>query len=274
MRLPFPLFPPSASSVASEMDLLYLFIVAVSAFFVVLVAALVVHLRDQVPPAQSRRGGRGHSRIAGARADVDVHPVRAVDGDVRLGRGPVLPPRAPARRTRWRSSSSASSGCGRCSIPTGVREINEMHVPIGRNVRDHARLRGRHPRLLDPGVPREDGRRSRQADDAVVQGDGARHLPHLLRGVLRHEALGDDRPGHRDGRRRTTRRGSPAAGATSRRRPDGEKLFNELALRHVPQGRRARAAGRRCAASFGSTGAAGGRPQGRRPTKTTCASRS
>jgi len=38
---PFPLFPPNASSVATEMDLLYLFIAAVSAFFVVLVAALV-----------------------------------------------------------------------------------------------------------------------------------------------------------------------------------------------------------------------------------------
>src|SRR6188472_2797010 len=42
MKLPFPLFPPSASSVATEMDLLYLFIAAVSAFFVVLVAALVL----------------------------------------------------------------------------------------------------------------------------------------------------------------------------------------------------------------------------------------
>src|SRR5690606_7819462 len=42
MKLPFPLFPPNASSVATEVDLLYLFIAATSAFFVVLVAALVV----------------------------------------------------------------------------------------------------------------------------------------------------------------------------------------------------------------------------------------
>src|SRR6187402_3028143 len=41
MKMPFPLFPPSASSVSTEVDLLYLFIAAVSAFFVVLVAALV-----------------------------------------------------------------------------------------------------------------------------------------------------------------------------------------------------------------------------------------
>ncbi len=37
-----PLFPPSASSVATEMDLLYFFIVAVCGFFTVLVVALVV----------------------------------------------------------------------------------------------------------------------------------------------------------------------------------------------------------------------------------------
>ena len=42
MSTSFPLFPPNASSVATEVDLLYLFIAAVSAFFVVVVAALVV----------------------------------------------------------------------------------------------------------------------------------------------------------------------------------------------------------------------------------------
>src|SRR5262245_31244010 len=42
MKTFVPLFPPNASSVATEMDMLYLFIAAVSAFFVVLVAAMVV----------------------------------------------------------------------------------------------------------------------------------------------------------------------------------------------------------------------------------------
>ena len=42
MSSSFPLFPPNASSVATEMDLLYLFIVAVCAFFTVLVTVLVV----------------------------------------------------------------------------------------------------------------------------------------------------------------------------------------------------------------------------------------
>ena len=38
-----PLFPPNASSVSTEMDLLYAFIVAVSAFFTVVVVAAMVY---------------------------------------------------------------------------------------------------------------------------------------------------------------------------------------------------------------------------------------
>src|ERR1700752_4571812 len=41
MSTPFPLFPPSASTVSGEMDLLYVFIFAVCAFFTILVVALV-----------------------------------------------------------------------------------------------------------------------------------------------------------------------------------------------------------------------------------------
>ena len=70
--------------------------------------------------------------------------------------------------------------------PDGVREINEMHVPVGRNVRITLGSEDVHPRLLDPGVPREDGRRARQADHDVVQGDEAGHVSPVLRRVLRH----------------------------------------------------------------------------------------
>ncbi len=38
-----PLFPPGASTVSTEMDLLYAFIVAVCAFFTVLVVAIMVY---------------------------------------------------------------------------------------------------------------------------------------------------------------------------------------------------------------------------------------
>ena len=42
MSTAFHLLPPSASSISTEVDLLYLFLVAVSAFFGVLIAGLVI----------------------------------------------------------------------------------------------------------------------------------------------------------------------------------------------------------------------------------------
>ena len=60
--------------------------------------------------------------------------------------------------------------------PEGVREINELHVPIGRPVRITL---GSEDVLHDyshPGVPREDGRGPGQADHAVVRSDEARHV--------------------------------------------------------------------------------------------------
>ena len=118
MSLPFPLFPPSASSVATEMDLLYLFIAAVCAFFTVLVAALVVYFAIKYR--------RRHPDEVGA----DIHGSLSLELTWTFipfvlsmvmfvwGAYAVLPPGARRPPTRWTSSSSASSGCGRCSIRT------------------------------------------------------------------------------------------------------------------------------------------------------------
>ena len=162
--------------------------------------------------------------------------------------------------------------------PTGVREINEMHVPIGRNVRvtlgsedvihDYSIPAFRVKMDVGPG----------QADDAVVQGDGAGHVSPVLRGVLRHEALGDDRRGHRDGAARTTKRGSRPA-ARSRRRPRAdagraERLFNgqfACVTCHKEDG-----SGLRPDRSTACSAARSRWPTAARssPTTTTCASRS
>ena len=63
---------------------------------------------------------------------------------------------------------------------------------------DHG-LGGRDPQLLRPRLPREGGRRAGALQHALVHGDEAGALPHLLRRVLRHQALEHDRLGDRDG---------------------------------------------------------------------------
>jgi cytochrome c oxidase subunit 2 len=127
-------FPPSASSVAAEMDLLFLFLTGVTAFFVVLVAALVVFFAVKFR--------RKHPDAVGA----DIHGslileliwsiIPLVLSMVMFGWGASLffrlsrPPQnamdiyVVGKQWMWKVQH-----------PEGVREINELHVPIGRPVR-------------------------------------------------------------------------------------------------------------------------------------------
>ena len=105
---------------------------------------------------------------------------------------------------------------------------------------DHG-LGGRHPQLLHPRLPREGGRHPGTLQLAVVHGDEAGTLSPVLRRVLRHQALGDDRLGHRDGAGGLSRRGSAADRPTASPVAAGEKLFQDLACNTChqpgPQGR-------------------------------------
>jgi len=134
MSSPFPFFPVGASSVAGEVDMLYLFIVAVCAFFTVLVAALIVYF--------TLRYKRQHANEVGA----DIHGSLTLElawtfipfvlSMVMFGWGAKLffdlasPPAnameifVVGKQWMWKVQH-----------PEGVREINELHVPVGRPVR-------------------------------------------------------------------------------------------------------------------------------------------
>ena len=81
----------------------------------------------------------------------------------------------------------------------GQREINELHVPVGRADQDHGDVRGCAAQPVFPVLPHQDRRHSRPLHGAVVRGHQGRDLSHLLRRVLRHQSLRDDRFGDRDG---------------------------------------------------------------------------
>jgi cytochrome c oxidase subunit 2 len=134
MKIPFPLFPPSASTISGEMDLLYLFIVAVCAFFTVLVAALIVYF--------TLRYRRRHPDEVGA----DIHGSLSLEliwtfipfvlSMVMFAWGASLffklasPPAnameifVVGKQWMWKVQH-----------PEGVREINELHIPVGRPIR-------------------------------------------------------------------------------------------------------------------------------------------
>jgi cytochrome c oxidase subunit 2 len=134
MKLPFPLFPPAASSVATEVDLLYLFITGVSAFSVVLVAVLVV-----VFAVKFRRrhpddvGADIHGSLVLELTWTFIPFVLAMlmffwgaDLFFRLARPPVDSMELFVVGKQW---------MWKVQHPDGVREINEMHVPVGRNIK-------------------------------------------------------------------------------------------------------------------------------------------
>jgi cytochrome c oxidase subunit 2 len=134
MNSPFPLFPPSASTVAVEMDLLYGFIVAVCAFFTVLVAALVVFFTVK------------YRRRSPDDVGADIHGSLSLEltwtfiplvlSMVMFGWGASLFFRlATPPANAMELFVVGKQWMWKVQHPEGVREINEMHVPIGRPVR-------------------------------------------------------------------------------------------------------------------------------------------
>jgi cytochrome c oxidase subunit 2 len=130
----FPLFPEAASSIAHEVDLIYFFILAVCSFFAVLVSALVVFFAVKFR--------RRHADEVGA----DIHGSIALEllwtvipfllsmvmfiwgADLffRIARPPADSMEVFVVGKQW---------MWKVQHPEGVREINELHVPVNRNVK-------------------------------------------------------------------------------------------------------------------------------------------
>jgi cytochrome c oxidase subunit 2 len=134
MKPPFPLFPPSASTVAVEMDLLYAFIVAVCAFFTVLVAALVVYFTVKY---RRRNPDDVGADIHGSLSlELTWTFIPFVLSLVMFAWGASLFFRlATPPANAMELFVVGKQWMWKVQHPEGVREINEMHVPIGRPVR-------------------------------------------------------------------------------------------------------------------------------------------
>ena len=126
----FPLFPPQASTLAGRVDALYFFLVALSAFFSILIAALVVVFAVRFRrrhEAEMPRPIHGSIKlqliwtiiplfiVLGTfvwSADVFVSSRRVPPGAMEVN--------VVGKRWMWKTQHM-----------TGQREINELHVPVG-----------------------------------------------------------------------------------------------------------------------------------------------
>ena len=130
----FPLFPPTASTVAVEMDLLYLFITAVCAFFAILVVAVIafftIKYRRRTPDAV---GADIHGSLM---LELTWTFIPFVLSMVMFGWGASLFFRlASPPANAMELFVVGKQWMWKVQHPEGVREINEMHVPVGRPVR-------------------------------------------------------------------------------------------------------------------------------------------
>ena len=157
-----PFFPQQASAQAAQVDAIYFFMVAVTAFFSLLIAALVVVFAIKFRRRHDDEVGVAIHGSLALELLWTVIPLVIAMVMFALGREGLLPLyRAAGRRDgdlRRRQAVDVEGAahrraCARSTSCTCRSAAGEA---------DHG-LRGRHPQLLHPGVPREDGRRSRAA---------------------------------------------------------------------------------------------------------------
>jgi cytochrome c oxidase subunit 2 len=125
----FPLFPEAASTAAREVDLLYFFLVAVSAFFALLISIAVVYLA--VRYRRSRSGAKA-VHIEGSMVLEIVWSViplclamtMFVWGTYLFFAGSRVPPGA------MQITVTGKQWMWKVQHPTGQREINDLHLPV------------------------------------------------------------------------------------------------------------------------------------------------
>jgi cytochrome c oxidase subunit 2 len=126
----FPLFPEQASTTAGQVDALYFFLVALTAFFSLLIAALVFGFairyrrrsNDERPPAIYGSLALELTWTLIPLAIVAVIFFWSADLYVTLSRVPkdAIEVNVVGKRWMWKAQHM-----------TGQREINELHVPVG-----------------------------------------------------------------------------------------------------------------------------------------------
>jgi len=130
----FPLFPEQASSVAADVDNLYFFLLAVTAFFSTLIAGLVIYFairyrrRSEVELPEPITGSTKLETLWTVIPAIIVMVIFAWGAKVFLSlhRAPsdATPIYVVGKQWMWKLQHLE-----------GQREINELHVPVGRSVK-------------------------------------------------------------------------------------------------------------------------------------------
>ena len=128
-----PLFPEQASTIAGQVDALYAFLIAVSVFFTVLVAAMVVifsiKYRKSVNPVATQIEGSVPLEILWSVVPLGIAMVIFVWAAV------IYFDQMRAPKDAMQVFVVGKQWMWKMQHPSGMREINTLHVPVGKPVR-------------------------------------------------------------------------------------------------------------------------------------------
>src|SRR4051812_44618983 len=128
-----PFFPDQASTMAWKVDALYLFLIAITIFFTGLVAAMVltfsIKYRKEKNPVATQIEGSVPLEILWSVIPLGIAMVIFVWGSIlyfNLQRAPkdAMEVYVVGKQWMWKAQH-----------PSGMREINQLHIPVGRPVR-------------------------------------------------------------------------------------------------------------------------------------------
>lgn len=130
----FPLFPEQASSNAGAVDALYLYLILVSVFFTVLIAALIVIFAVRYRRRRTNDRGaeiHGSNALEALWTLIPLGLTMVMFGwgawlyfDVKKPPADVMDIYVTGKQWMWRAQH-----------PQGQREINDLHIPVGQAVR-------------------------------------------------------------------------------------------------------------------------------------------
>ncbi|MFQ5983180.1 MAG: cytochrome c oxidase subunit II, partial [Woeseiaceae bacterium] len=134
MQLGFPLIPDQASTIAGRVDALYYFLVAVAVFFTILIFVLIIYFA--IKYRRRAEGERAQPVADNLRLEIVWTVIPLVIVMVSFAWGARLyftMSRPPADALEI--SVVGKQWMWKLQHPTGQREIDELHVPVGRPVK-------------------------------------------------------------------------------------------------------------------------------------------
>lgn len=129
-----PLFPEQASTFAADVDYLYFYLIAVSAFFTIGIVLAIIYLAVRYREREKfENGAEIHGSVA-LETTWSIIPF-IISMTIFLGGALVYYNQYRPPKDAMEIYVVGKQWMWKIQHPTGQREINELHVPVGRNIK-------------------------------------------------------------------------------------------------------------------------------------------